>query len=603
MSHETHSPEAIAALLKAAVANHRAGETKEAAAQYNDLLARAPDHPEALYLSGYLAYQGGALDEALVKLERSLALRPGHMPTLEALGATASKAGKFERAAECFAVVVQHQQDATTYYRFGYALFRLGRYDEALDAFRKTLALSPQHGDALYMLATISRIQGKLAQAEPLYERAIAIQPNNTYALDEYGGVLYELDKIAAADPIIRRAIAAAPQRANPYTNLGRLYQTDRVRAEEALALHDKAISLAPDYGEAHNNRGVTLYTLDRLDESIASFRRAIALKPEMPESHTNLGHILMMNGNLAEGWTEYGWRSLCKDAPSKPRPFTQPRWQGEDLGDGKLLVWGEQGIGDEVLYGSMAADLAERGVNLVWECDPRLAEMVQRSYPAVTVVGRTTPPHPLTADENILAQISTTDLGQYLRASLAAFSKRHGYLRADAARTAGYRARLLQGGGKRRVIGISWNSKNPDFSALKSSQLKDWASLWQAAGPSTQFVDLQYGDTAAERAAALVDLAHLDDLDLYNDIDGVAALIGACDVVITVSNSTAHLAGATDIPMYVMVPGGTARLWYWGAGESGSPWYPKAKVFKQQSVHDWSAMIARIARQLAGPS
>lgn len=598
MSKLSHTPDMISALMQAAVKCHQSGKLAEAAAQYNQVLAQAPDHAEALYLSGFIAYQSGAIDEALSKLQRSLAVRPGHLPAVEALAVAAAKAGKIDLAVQNFRTVAAHKPDAPTFYRLGYALFQQGSLDEALGAFRRATEIKSDHADSLYMLATITRIQGKYADAEPLYARAVAMNPTHSHALDEYGGVLYELGKIAEADAVIRQAIAAAPARANPYTNLGRLYQTDRSRAAEALALHDQAIALAPDYSEAHNNRGVTLYTLDRADEAVASLRRAIALKPQMAEPHANLGQIMLMTGNLAEGWKEYAWRWQSKGHTSEPRNFPQPQWRGEDLGAGKLLIWGEQGIGDELLYGTMVNDLVERGLDLVWECDPRLVSLVQRSFPRVKAVPRATPPQPAITDAAIRAQTSITDLGQYLRTSLPSFPQHPAYLKADAARMAAYRAQLLTPG-KKRVIGISWFSTNPFYAAIKSSRLKDWAPLWDAAGAATQFVDLQYGDTASARAEAQFDLVHLDGLDLYQDIEGVAALIGACDLVITVSNTTAHIAGAMGVPAIVMVPGGSARLWYWGAGETGSPWYPTATVLKQQSVHDWSEMIARIAQQL----
>jgi ADP-heptose:LPS heptosyltransferase len=136
-----------------------------------------------------------------------------------------------------------------------------------------------------------------------------------------------------------------------------------------------------------------------------------------------------------------------------------------------------------------------------------------------------------------------------------------------------------------------------------KTSRLERWAPIWSAAGADAQFVDLQYGDTAAERAAAEamgLNLAHLPDVDLFNDIDGLAALLAACDLVISVSNTTAHLSGALGVPTWVMVPGGHGQMWYWGAGDMGSLWYPSATVFRQHKLDDWDDVIGRIARQLA---
>ncbi len=239
-----------------------------------------------------------------------------------------------------------------------------------------------------------------------------------------------------------------------------------------------------------------------------------------------------------------------------------------------------------------MVTDLGASDVIL--ESEPRLVPLLARSFPQITVIARSDPPAPQAA--RAATQIAAGSLGQYLRAEAAAFPRRDHYLRADTARAREFRARLL-GADKTSLIGISWVSKNRAFGARKTCALKEMEPLWQAAGADTRFVDLQYGDTAAERAAAGLDLAHLPDLDLTHDIDGLAALIAACDMVITVSNTTAHLAGALGVPTCVLIAKGSGRLWYWGP--SPSPWYPQATLFKQSEVGPWDEVIAHVCARL----
>ncbi len=625
---------ATATLLSLAVQLHQAGDLAAAEAQYRIVLERSPDHAEALYLSGALAHQMGAPDEALRKLSRSLALRPGYIPAVEMLGAASAKAGKFEDAARYFGIVLAHKPTSPdTHYHLGHAHLSLRSYGKAEAALRQALKLNPAHGPALYLLAVTLRLQRRLPEAARAFAQALDAQPNNANALDEYGGVLFDLGRVAEAEEVIRRAIVLAPDMANPYTNLGRLHQTDIARAEESLALHEQALAREPNYADAHNNRGVALQTLGRFDEAITSFQSAIALKPTMAEAHNNLGNAhykvgdiagavkhfqqaITLNpayaeahwnkglahltrGDLADGWAEYEWRWKCKDFAFPSRNFKQPQWRGEDLSGSRILVWGEQGIGDEILYGSMVGDLVTHGCAVTWEADPRFVPLLQRSYPGIEVIARMTPPHPATAAPSIRAQIPTAGLGQYLRRDAASFpTQRRSYLQADKLRSWGYRARLL-GSSKTQLIGVSWISKNPDFGVHKTASLEALAPLWQAAGPSAQFVDLQYSDTAAERAAAHLDLAHLEDLDLFNDIDGLAALIAACDMVITVSNTTAHLAGALGVPVWVMAPNAGGKLWYWG-GAPKSLWYPSATIFRNAANGAWEDVIAVMAEQIA---
>ena len=616
----------LAALLSAAAGRHQAGDLAAADAQYRAVLQRAPNDPQALYLAGALAFQTGATDDARAKLERSLTLRPNYLPAVEMLGAAAAKAGDFTRAVQCFEAAAAGKPDtAEAHYNLGYAHFNTQAYDTAAGALVCAVQLKPHYGDALLLLATTQRLRGHFDEAAAAYRDILAIEPNNARVLDEYGGVLVALGRSAEAEPVLRRAIAAAPDMANPYTNLGRIFQNELARAEEALVLHDKALARRPDYADAHNNRGAALYTLSRFAEAIEGFTRAVALKPTLAEAFNNLGNALLRTGDitgaidnfkravslkpdyaeahwnmavaylmqddLAAGWTEYEWRWRCKDFPSRPRSFPQSKWDGRPS-DGALLLWGEQGLGEEILCGGMAADLIERGIRVVWEADARLLPLLRRSFPGTPVVARgdQTPPTP--------AQISTASLGQYLRRAPADFpTQRAAYFQADKKRATQYRADLLQGG-HGRLIGVSWISKNPEFGVHKTSTLKTLAPLWSGAG--TRFVDLQYGDTQTERADAGLDLAHVSDLDLTNDIDGLAALIAGCDLVITVSNTTAHLAGALGVPVWVMAPVGNGKLWYWGNGAGQSLWYPTATVFRQSIAGSWTDVVAEIAQCLA---
>ncbi|MCA9219951.1 MAG: hypothetical protein KDA71_06455, partial [Planctomycetales bacterium] len=190
--------------------------------------------------------------------------------------------------------------------------------------------------------------------------------------------------------------------------------------------------------------------------------------------------------------------------------------------------------------------------------------------------------------------------LGRFLRRDEASFPHRRHYWRADTDRAAGYRAKAI--GSAKRLIGISWISKNEEFGTHKSLALSEWRNILSL--PDTAFVTLQYGDTAVERTAAKntlgVPVTEVPDLDLFNDIDGLAALIAACDLVITVSNTTAHVAGALGVPTWVLAPSGAGKLWYWFFDRTDSPWYPAVRIFRQSVPGSWSEPLAAAANALS---
>jgi len=151
-------------------------------------------------------------------------------------------------------------------------------------------------------------------------------------------------------------------------------------------------------------------------------------------------------------------------------------------------------------------------------------------------------------------------------------------------------------------VIGISWRSTNPELGSYKSHALPDWRGILQV--PHARFVDLQYGNTAAERERAERQsggrIEHLPDLDLFLDLEGLAALCAACDLVVTASNVTAHMAGALGRTVWLITPTGNGRHWYWFSGRRDSPWYPSMRIYSQHAPGDWHGVLDEVASALA---
>ena len=130
---------------------------------------------------------------------------------------------------------------------------------------------------------------------------------------------------------------------------------------------------------------------------------------------------------------------------------------------------------------------------------------------------------------------------------------------------------------------------------------MRDFEALLRL--PNCRFIDLQYGDTSEERAAVERELGvrveNLPDIDNKEDIDGLAALISACDRVVTVSNTTAHLAGALGRDTTVLLPAGHGRPWYWFKDRADSPWYPTVRLTRQAAGQPWAEVAAQVAEAL----
>lgn len=487
----------------------------------------------------------------------------------------------------------ERKQQVQQLYASALALQKAGNWKEAEAGYRDLLALAPGLAEAQTGLGNVLQSVRRLREAADCYRAAIAVRPAHVTAHYNLGVVLAALGQPLDAINAYRAAIRIKPELFQAHANLGVLLH-DAGDLDQAESSYGAALKLNADDIETVNNLAVLLRDRGRLDDAAALFDRALGLRPQSAEIQRNVGLLHFLKGDYARGWPAYQWRWKCPDFAAAGRTLPWPRWAGETLGDGALFVWKEQALGEEILFSGMIEDLTARGLRVVWEADARLVGLLQRSFPNVDIV----PPLTLQAlaNRHVVAQIPAGDLGSYLRGGLDRFSRtRHAYLKPDPARRDAFRTRLALAPSQ-RAVGISWRSRNPIFGQHKSSALQDWARL--LVTPDVVFVDLQYGDTVAERAGC-PGLRHLDDLDLTRDIDGLASLMAACDHIVTVSNTTAHLGGALGCDTSVLVPDGGGKLWYWGHQSESTPWYPTIRLVRQTQRGDWKASLDRVAGRL----
>jgi tetratricopeptide (TPR) repeat protein len=476
----------------------------------------------------------------------------------------------------------------------GVALQGLQRPGEAVRHYERALALAPSEVGTLNNLGNVLLELGRPDDAIAQYRRALALAPERPEVHVNLANALHAASRHDEAADRYRQALALDPAFARAHVNWGNSLK-DLGRYDEAIACYERALAIDPGYVAARMNLGQTLHMADRREEAIDCYRQGLVSDPGNADARMNLGILQLSLGRLSEGWENYAHR-WAVEGHAPARAYPHPGWDGQHV-RGTLLVWGEQGIGDQILHTSMIPEIAGRADEVVLEVEPRLMALFARSFPAVRVIGLA---RALYAGQ-VEAYVPLGGLGTFLRPDLDAFPRRdHGYLAPDDARVRALRNRLTAD--SRTVVGLSWTSRNPEFGSLRSARLGDFEALLRL--PGCRFVDLQYGDTQAERAAVEhetgVRVDRLDDIDNTNDIDGLAALIGACDLVVTVDNTTVHLAGALGRPTWVLVPHGHARIWYWFEGRDDSPWYPRVRVMRQRKGQAWAELISAVAKDLA---
>ena len=484
----------------------------------------------------------------------------------------------------------------------GNALAALGRHEPALASFEQALRLTPDDVAVLSIRATTLKALGRHAEALASVDRALALSPHDVNALVARGNALLALERHAEALTAFDAALVHAPSDVAIVENRGLcLVALDRAeealadaehavardpgnaaalyirgnalaalgRDQQAIADYEKAIVLRDGYADAHHNLAFTLQVQERYREAVGHFERAIVLQPQRDDIKWKCGLALLQLGHFVEGVRLHEHRLSGPTPFVQPRAYRAPRWDGSRV-SGALLVWGEQGVGDQVLYAGMIPELVGRADKVVLEVEPRLVELFARSFPEV----RSLP----------WGRSCTPVRSQHTSRSAACFGTCAPASTPFRAPAGIFGAGCEPGPGPARALG---RRRPPGDRRLVASRNRKFerqrarayvisprcCGCCRTAGLSifSMATRLRSGRRWAREPGVPVE--RLGDVDNMNDLDGLAALIAACDAVLTVSNTTAHLAGAVGTPTWVMAAFGRGRLWYWFVDRAESPY------------------------------
>jgi tetratricopeptide (TPR) repeat protein len=575
------------------VAHSNRGNALQALNRFDDALAsfdRAlmlqPDYVEAYYNRGNVLQALKRYDEALASYDRALSLHPDY---IEALANRAVSLQALKRHSEALAsldrALALHPDNIDALTNRGVALNALKRYDEALASYDRAFVLCPDHIDALTNRGVALNELQRYEEALASYDRAIALQPDDAQAHSNRGHTLHELMRFEESLASCDRALMLRPDLADAHCNRGNALNALR-RFEDALASYDEALKLRPDYAEALTNRGIALHALKRFDDEMASYERALALQPDYAEAHFNAGWCRMLRGDFS-GWSEYEWRWQTALRRAK-RDFAEPLWSGaQGVADKTVLLHAEQGFGDTIQFCRYAPLVAERAGRVILEVQAPLRELMC-DLPGVAQIvsrGETLPDFDLQCPLLSLPHVFGTELST-VPAGVP-------YLRARPQDVAAWNA--LLGPRNRPRIGLAWsgspshrNDRNRSIALAAFLPLLDTDAVYLSLQPNVAAADTELLDRHGGIARPG------DKLKTFAD---TAALIANLDLVITVDTAVAHLAGALGKPVWVLLP--FVPDWRWLLDREDSPWYPTARLFRQDDSRTWDAVIARVGAAL----
>lgn len=444
----------------------------------------------------------------------------------------------------------------------------------------------PNHSEALRLSAFVNAQQGRNEIALVEIKKSILADKRNAIAYSNQGNIQLSLGMLSEALASYEMAIKLSPGFPETYSNLGNLYQ-DLKEYAKAINCYKKAIAIDQNNPDYFCNLGNSFLKMNLQKEARESYDRAQILVPGHKNSLYNLALLDLCNFDFSRGWERYKsrWQSNNQDS-FKPILTSKPSWDGVKRNN-RLFIWSEQGLGDQILYSSMLNDLDQYPQRKIISVDKKLVSIFKRSFPNFTVVDKNID----ISDDDYDEQIPIADLGKFFRADISSFKNaKQPYLVVND---------TLLNHDLRSVIncGLSWKSERVKLGVEKSISLNEMNEILSLK--SINFINLQYGEVIDEidsiNTQFGVGIQIVKDIDLYADVDGMLSILNACNLVLTISNTTAHLSGAIGKETLLLLPYGSSRFWYWQDINGVSLWYPSVKVFKQDQPGDWSKPIQAV--------
>ncbi|MGO9995520.1 MAG: tetratricopeptide repeat protein [Steroidobacteraceae bacterium] len=607
----------------------------EALADYDRIIALLPDDAAAYRQSGDMLRSLGRSEEALTRYQKALTLKPDFAEAHYGVGSIQAEKGQRESALVSFDLALSiNAQLPEAHNNRGVILASLGLSEQALMSYQRAINANPGNPEAYFNRATLLQQLGKLDAALTDYNHALARNVSYGPAYFNRGLLLLDLKRPETALQDFDEALKLMPQMAEAHNNRASALIALR-RGKDALRNLERAIALKPDYAEAYYNRGRVLIDIGREEEALQSYERAVSLKPDYVEAlinsgfilgnrlqisaalerydraielngnaadaHFNKATLLLLSGDFSAGWVEYEWRWQYRKASESivgGKRLDMPLWLGEESIQGKtILLHDEQGLGDTIQFCRYARLVAEAGAKVILAVRESLLGIMSGLQGVTRVVSTEITPLP---DCDFHCPLMSLPLA--FDTTMESIPAQIPYLKCDPEKLAQWREAL--GESKKLRVGLVWSggfrANEPEMWSINERRNIPLAKFAPLRHPGIEFYSLQRGEPAESELRDLISAnwegPQIIDLRLH-DMPDTAALIEIFDLVISVDTSMAHLAGALGKEVWILNRFDTD--WRWLLDKSDSPWYPTARIYRQDKPGNWDGVIQRVACDL----
>lgn len=479
------------------------------------------------------------------------------------------------------------------------------RYDDAVRAFRKAVTLAPQQSAIHYALGMSCVKANRPAEAIAPMLSARDLAPNDFDYQLGLADAYYLAQQHAHALPEYLRAGTLRPTAAVAWSNAGALYR-ESGRPELALEALHRALSIDPTHASALCNSALAFHDLGEFAFARDSVELALQSRPDYPEALWNRALLDLLHGNFERGWAGHEYRTVQLAKVGGLRTFPQERWNGRRFDGQRLLLWPEQGLGDQLQFARFLPRVKALGGAVVLGCSAPLVQLFRANFPdadEVVVIGE--PFAQVDLQLPLLSVPFVLKLGAQLDADRVPYVRTTGEMHAALREMLPRYSHSGESGEQSRSlrVGLCWAGQPKHLNDRnRSLTLETLRPL--LAVPGIEWFSLQKGDSAeaqlepfnacslksgqrkitvlSEALASFVDTAHA---------------VAHMDVVISVDTSVAHLAGAMDVPSWTLIP--FVPDWRWQVNRSDTPWYPRARLFRQSAAGEWAQVVGSVVREL----
>ena len=506
------------------------------------------------------------------------------------------KANKFSQAAELLRRFVNvYPDNVEVLMTLGDLEMRLENFSSASKIYAFLVERFPSESTYLANLGGSLLRLGRISDARIILDRALEVDKKSLFARVNLGGVLQAQGDFQGALRNALEAVSIAPSNPLAFNNLGSAF-SDLEMIAEARHAYETSVMLDSSQVDALINLGIIESRQGRHQSAVEHFERALAIVP--PEQHARFDAIkfyacfcyfYLDQWEKAWDYYELGFSPLipADGARSPRRVFPVPRWDGVIAPGKTLLIWREQGIGDEVLFASIFNDLRSSGMRIILECEPRLVELWRRSFPEFEVraaVFNSGSMCPVLVDFDFHLPICS--LGAYFRRTKESFPNFQSYMRPDPDLVTHWGRVVKKLSGDRLKVGVIWRSIKLIPARNRGYTLP---SSWEGVLDRKDlcFFSLQYGvmkEEILEAEAKFSTKIHVfDDLNYKDDFDQVAALVSQMDLVISPDTTMFMVAGALNIPTICMM---ISPVGYYGCYDK-FPFFPSVKILHTDNYEE----------------